>query len=105
MDEGDSSFEILQQAQREEQQAAAQQAAAEAAQVEGTPPTSEETFQNPVGGIQDAAQQASDSTREGMGQMFDAVGGFLDNTLDGISEERPEERDEERVAGKGWRRA
>ena len=101
MDEGDSSFEILQQAQREEQQAAADQAALEAATEEATPPTSEETFQNPVGGIQDAAQQASDSTKEGMGQMFDAVGGFLDNALGGISEERSEERDEERVAGKG----
>ena len=33
--------------------------------------------------------------------MFDAVGGFLDNALGGISEERSEERDSDRVAGKG----
>ena len=97
MNEGDSSFEILQQAQREEQQAAAQQAAAEAAQVEATPTTSEETFQNPVGGIPGAAQQAADSAGEGLGQIVDAVGGVIQ----GITRDRTEEEDAQRVAGRG----
>ena len=95
--------DALQDLLRRQQEEAAQQADIEATET----PEPEETrtqsdvFQNPLGDIPGAAQQASDSTREGMGQMFDAIGGVMDAALGGISEERSEERDAERAAGKG----
>ncbi len=96
--------DLLQDLLRQQQEQAAQQAEIEAAETpdpEETPRTQSEVFQNPLGDIPGAAQQASDSTREGMGQMFDAIGGVMDAALGGISEERSEERDAERAAGKG----
>ena len=96
--------DALQDLLRRQQEEAAQQAEIEAAETpdpEETPRTQSEVFQNPLGDIPGAAQQASDSTREGMGQMFDAIGGVMDAALGGISEERSEERDAERAAGKG----
>ena len=95
--------DALQDLLRRQQEEAAQQADIEATE---TPEpeetrTQSEVFQNPLGDIPGAAQQASDSTREGMGQMFDAIGGAMDAALGGISEERSEERDADRAAGKG----
>ena len=96
--------DALQDLLRRQQEEAAQQAEIEAAETpdpEETPRTQSEVFQNPLGDIPGAAQQASDSTREGMGQMFEAIGGAMDNVLGSISEERSEERDADRKAGKG----
>ena len=95
--------DALQDLLRRQQEEAAQQAEIEATE---TPEpeetrTQSEVFQNPLGGIPGAAQQASDSTREGMGQMFEAIGGAMDNVLGSVSEERSEERDADRKAGKG----
>ena len=76
--------------QREEQEAAAQlaaqeeQAAAEEAPAEAHP-------------VQQQFQQAADSSGEGLGQIVDAVGG----AIQGISRDRTEEEDAERVAGQG----
>ena len=100
IDENNTLFDALQQQQREEEEAVAAQAAQEQAAVEAEPQTSEEAFQNPLGGLQDMAQQATDSSGQGLGQVFDAVGGLMDNALGGITEERSEERQGDRVAGK-----
>ena len=54
-----------------------------------------------LGGLQEAAQQAADSSGQGLGQVLEAANGLLENALGGISEKRSEERDEQRVAGKG----
>ena len=96
--------DALQDLLRRQQEEAAQQADLEATETpdpEEQPRTQSEVFQNPLGDIPGAAQQASDSTREGMGQMFEAIGGAMDNVLGSISEERSEERDADRKAGKG----
>ena len=95
--------DALQDLLRRQQEEAAQQADIEAAEAPDPVETrtQSDVFQNPLGDIPGAAQQASDSTREGMGQMFEAIGGAMDNVLGSISEERSEERDSDRKAGKG----
>ena len=91
IDQNNDLFDALKQQQEEEEEAAAAQAQQDQQQ------QAEAQAQADVNPVQQQFQQAADSTGQGLGQIADAIGG----AIQGITRDRTEEEDAERVAGQG----